>query len=168
MANRKLLPKPVAKYIQVSGGHWRWRGPVTADGYPQVSVNAKTLKALPFIFKLYYDLPEKRKLRPKSPGVDCHAKLCVNPDHYELAPVRPKIQMPGVGKGRNPAGWLRIAGRKGEENGRAKLTTLDVRRMRQLRRLGNSVSGIARHFDLVSRQQILRVLRKENWQHLED
>lgn len=168
MANRKLLPKTISSYITVAGGHWRWRGPVTADGYPQVSVNGETVKALPFIFKLFYDLPEKRKLRPKKPGPGCHQKLCLNPEHYELAPVCPPIQMPGVGKGRNPAGWRSIAGRKGEENGRAKLTARDVKRMRQLLHLGNSVTNIARHFDFVSRQQILRVLRKENWKHLEE
>lgn len=157
------IPKSVKKYILRKKGHWIWTGPMTKDNHPQCHVGERTLKIIPFIYRAATEDSSEFRLRP----IDkvCRELNCVNPEHYEKAPHRPEIVMPGVGKGNNPAGRRGIQSRFGVLNGRVKLEEHQVVEIRKLRQEGQSLTELSKKF-LISSVQVGRIVNKVNWPHV--
>lgn len=161
------IPKNLSDRITVDkNGCWKWNGSYTSDGYPQASPeNGVTFKVLPFLFRLFNNLPKGRKLQFKDSCKSKSHKTCINPNHYKIAPKSKKVEMPGVGKGNNPKGHP--IPMYGEENPKAKLTEGKVKKIRTLSSNGLNQTQIIKRLNLpVSGTQVGRIVSNQNWTHI--
>lgn len=161
------IPKVIRDRIfRRKDGCWEWYGSFDGDGWPQVAMShGSTQKVIPLLFRMQNPALPNRRLRRK---ISCNTSkkgLCVNPNHYELTQERPKIRMPGVGKGRNPDSHANPA--KGEQNGMAKITVKTVETIRSMATGTHSAHSIIKHLRLkISATQVNRIIKKKNWRHV--
>lgn len=154
-------------YVDVRGPDecWPWTGCVDKDGYGQLSfLGKKTARAHRVAFFLEHGRwPEPCGLH------SCDNPPCCNPRHiWEGTNADNHADM--VAKKRHPIGDRNGARRhpetrRGERNGRAKLTRKQALRLRR-RRGVTSCAAAAREFG-VSRRTVARVWTGENWRCLD-
>lgn len=114
------------RYTEKRDGCWRWNGTRAPNGYGMLFVDnlvsqvrsRRTMSAHRFSYLLHYGgLPEGMYICHK-----CDVKDCVNPDHLYAGTPKQNIQ-DTLERGQYP---------RGERNGRAKLTAIQVKMARIL------------------------------------
>lgn len=133
---------------------WPWEGNKPDGRYGHFCVEGKALKAHRWIYALCCgEIPDDAVIRHK-----CDNPSCVNPDHLTIGTPRDNVQ------DREQRG--RGADRKGEKHPLARLCEGDVREIRRLGAMGKSTDAISKLFP-VSSQQVGKILRRENWGHIQ-
>lgn len=117
-------------------GCWPWTGSMGSQGYGEVRVNKRLVKAHRHAWELANEpIPEGLVVCHR-----CDNTRCCRPDHLFLGTQRDNIA-DMLAKGRNTKGsdhiWSRNRNRaQGERNGRSKLTADQVREIRALWQTG--------------------------------
>lgn len=145
------------------GTCWEWRGGLTEYGYGNFAQSRKVIKD-----------PKKRNIAahiysyriskgevPKGLCVchECDNRLCVNPDHLWLGTLQDNIA-DREAKGRGNPGIV-----LGESNGSAKLTTDQVKQIKNLLEYGATYAELGRRFG-VSAPIISRIHKGTLWGHV--
>jgi len=132
---------------------WTWTGNKPDGRYGHFSLGMKTVKAHRWLYQLINGpIPEGLVIRHK-----CDNPQCVNPMHLERG-THAENQRDKHARGRAP-------NRKGEKHPLARLTDEKVIEIRKLAGCGMTQPAIAEKFG-VNRQQIGRIVRRENWSHV--
>lgn len=139
----------------VSGDQcWEWQGKVFSNGYGCFRVGNDEFLAHRVAYALYHDA-----------NIDglvichrCDNRKCCNPKHL-FAGTQQENMRDMVNKGRaNPA--------KGEQSGKAKLTDVDVRAIRQFAADGILQGTIAALYG-VSPKQVSVIVSRKQWAHID-
>jgi hypothetical protein len=137
-------------------GCWLWQRSKTKDGYGNFSINGMKVLVHRWSFEFF-------KGRIPAGLVVCHAcdvPACLNPDHLFLGSQAENMQ-DMVNKNRHGPN-----SREGESNGRAKLKTYEVHRIRRDYSPGKtSQTELAARYN-VSQAQIQRILCRTRWRHV--
>jgi hypothetical protein len=148
---------------------WEWRGYTDPGGYGRVmGENGYTVMAHRASFEMFYgDIPAGLKVLHR-----CDNRRCVSPDHLFLGTQLDNIA-DMVAKGRQARGECLAAAiraanpdRRGERNGRAKLTGDDVRAIRRAYEAGSATPAtLARRYG-VADTVIHNIVRYRSWKHI--
>jgi hypothetical protein len=142
------------RMVDMSGdGCWPWRGATWSRNYGCFRYKGRPTSAHRVAWLL------ERGPIPKGMFVlhACDNPPCVNPEHLFLGTSSDNA-FDREKKGRG--------GVHGEDHGNAVLTTKQVKKMRQLKTRGMSLSEIAKRFDFVTKSCIWGVLNGNNWRHV--
>lgn len=136
-------------------GCWEWRKSLS-DGYGRLRVNGKLVLAHRLSYEIFIG---------ESPGdlMVCHhcdKRCCCNPWHLFLGDNSVN-QKDRVSKGR----WSSPFDLRGENHPNSKLTTDDIRSIRQLASTGETQGFLASKFS-VSQSLISLIIRKRKWRHV--
>lgn len=132
-------------------GCWLWRGCVDRDGYGQIGVNWRQLKAHRFSWELHYSaIPEGLCVCHK-----CDNRACVNPEHLFLGTSQDNTR-DKVSKGRQPIG---------SQTPMAKLTEEDVVAIKRLIASGKPQLHLARDYG-VTQGTISHIHHGRSWRHV--
>jgi hypothetical protein len=148
-------------------GCWLWDacGGKTRYGTLYDSSSKKMIRATRFIYEQAHGkIPDGMVVRHK-----CDVSLCVNPDHLEIGTQADNV--------RDTVDRGRVDCRKGEENGRSKLTEDDVKYIRSVlkksdpskpksRWVGADPKELAEKYG-VRRETIYDVAKGSKWPHIE-
>lgn len=165
------IPEKIAvriKKVPISNGHicWIWTGSFTSDGHPQLEIEGRNQKVIPYLFRLWVSINNLNlkwnRLRRKK---TCTSKKCINPRHFDPAPIMRKVQMKGVGKGGNPAGHPKPEHIQGIKNPNVRLNESKVLQIRERYSKGSSVVQLSKDFS-VTQTQIKRIVSGQNWKHI--
>lgn len=141
--------------IEKSPNCWIWTGCVDNNGYGVYGRREKGKQRITHrvAYELYKGkIPDGMVVRHL-----CHNKLCVNPDHLELGTYQDN--MDDMVKADRQA--------KGQNQGAAKLTDSDVRKIRQLYKEGMPSRPIAKMFNM-DKSTILDIVNRKYWKHVLD
>ncbi len=146
-------PESIWKWIRVdSNGCWIWTGLVTSRGYGKVTSNKRTVAT----HRLFYEwfvgpIPEGMCVCHK-----CDVRRCVNPVHLFLGTQLDNIR-DAMAKDRDPSG---------ERNGRARLTTMQVKEIRCKYSAGHTtLAKLAEQYG-TPMQNVSRIVRRELWRNV--
>jgi hypothetical protein len=132
---------------------WEWTGNRPDDRYGHFTVGAKAVKAHRWIYQtLHGPIPDGDVVRHK-----CDNPACVNPMHLELGTLSDNTR-DAVARGRWP-------NRQGEKHPLAQVTAEHVKAIRSAAACGVTHKTLSYQFG-VSRQQIGKIVRRENWSHI--
>lgn len=139
-----------------NGGCWEWTGHTNINGYGVVNIGYKKMMAHRVSWILEYgDIPAHEDYHGMCVCHKCDNPKCVNPSHLFLGTNQDNVT-DMVSKDRHT---------RGERNGCAKLSETDVREIRCLSEKGLSSTRLAFMYQM-SDAQILRIIRRERWQHV--
>lgn len=128
---------------------WPWKAGRSSKGYGYTTVSQKQIGS----HRVAWELANNQIIQP---GMcvchHCDNPICCNPSHLFLGTVDDNIQ-DKVKKGRSPSR---------EENGRAKLTTEQVLKIRSLHAQGVSLRKLAKMFG-VCQNNIFVIVSQETW-----
>ena len=135
-----------------------FQGSKDKDGYGRERIDSKLFRAhrLAYCKSKNIDIKEIDGLVVMH---ICDNPPCVNPEHLKLGTVKDNVDdMMKKGRHRiNP-------NTKGETNGRAKITSEDVFKIREAVKF-KTQTEVARLF-LISNQHVSRIVRRKTWAHL--
>jgi hypothetical protein len=130
---------------------WVWIGCVDRDGYGQIGVNYRQVKAHRFSWELHHStIPEGLCVCHR-----CDNRSCVNPEHLFLG-TNQENTMDKVAKGRQ---------QRGSANGTAKLTEEKVVEIRRLIAAGKPQTHIARQYG-VTPGNVCSIHHGRSWGHV--
>ncbi len=139
----KVIPEP-------NSGCWLWIGSTNRHGYGNFWHDGKCHKAHRFSYMAFVSqIPDGKDIMHK-----CDVRCCVNPEH--LAPgtaLQNVVDMWRKGRARPSRGMA---------NGRARLTTDGVQRIKEMVALGYEYSYLARLFR-IDRSTVARAARGQSW-----
>lgn len=132
---------------------WHWRKHRTASGHGQLKVKGKRVYAHRFSYRITYG--------PITPGAvirhKCNKPSCVRPDHLETGSQADNVA-DRVKAGRSATG---------ERNGRSKLSSFQVARIKRALKLENSnIYQLAKKYR-VTRKVIRDIREGRTWKHVE-
>lgn len=164
----KPMPYPVDINIRFwskvdkSGGAdacWNWTAHLSPSGYGQFGVNGKLAKSHRVAWELANgSIPVGLFVCHK-----CDNRACCNPAHLFLGTARDNVQ-DMVKKGRRRPDLAFISG---EEHHAHKLTSEDVRSIRERYAAGGtSHSKLAREFQ-IGKSQVKRIIDRKSWKEIE-
>lgn len=135
-------------------GCWIWAGAKDSGGYGIVTIDGKNYAAHRLSYKWYY----KRRV-PKGFVLQhvCDKPSCVKPAHL----------IPGTQQDNADDRVRKNRSAINENNGRARLTKKDIRKIKKLRAKGLTQTAIAKLFN-VGRSTISSVLSLRTWKNLVD
>lgn len=139
------------KYTAASkSGCWLWTGTINRGGYGRIKVKGKAFSAHRISWELHNGpIPRGMCVLHK-----CDVPACVNPGHLWLGTNKDNSQ-DALKKGR-------LKTKEGEDNGQSKLTWLKVKKIRILRKSGQSHEGLAQRFG-VSKSAVHRACNYLTW-----
>ena len=140
-------------------GCWEWTGPYDKDGYGAIKRLGKTYRA----HRISYEI-HKGKI-PVGLMVlhSCDNPMCVNPAHLSIGTAKDNSD-DMISKGRKAV--IRGADAlRGHRNAQAKLTALEVLRIRRGASEGRAQSHLAREFG-VSEATIHSIITRKSWRHI--
>lgn len=143
-------------YVDLGGPGecWPWRRGLFTNGYGQFRVGKRKVKA----HRCAYEL--SRGTIP--PGLrvlhSCDNPPCCNPDHLFTGTAADNAH-DRDGKGRTRNGYVSLPG---ESNPSAKLSQMEVDRIRELHNQGCTQRDIAEEFEM-SQSQIGNIVRGDSW-----
>lgn len=140
--------------VKKSFSCWIFTGHLNNKGYGYFAVDGKKILAHRFSFELH------KKRVPVGLCVlhRCDVPPCVNPSHLFLGTKKDNTQ-DMFSKGRN----ITV---RGEENGKSKLSSLLIKKMRRAYSSGNYTQrGLARDFG-ISHTTAWMVLNNKTWKHV--
>jgi hypothetical protein len=136
------------------GSCWIFTGNCPGGRHGHFSIDYGTVKAHRWIYELVCcPIPEGLVLRHK-----CDVANCVNPAHLEPGSCADNTR-DMYDRGRNPD-------RKGSNHPLSVLSEEQVRSIRRLASCGRTHHSIAGEFE-ISRQQVGKIVRRENWSHVQ-
>ena len=135
---------------------WRWNGSLGSNGYGQINISGRPLKAPRVAWFLTFGF------WPGGGLCVCHRcdnRACVNPSHLFLGTVKDNTEdMLRKGRGSAPPVL------RGEKGTAAKLTELQVARIRERLREGSTTKELGRAYG-VSQAAIWWIKVGRNWAH---
>lgn len=135
---------------------WLWKGAKDKQGYGQFKINKKQIKAHRVAWTLLHgEIPDKFIIMHS-----CDNPPCCNPDHLKLGTPKDNAMDRSL-KGRSYGGGPKLPA-KGEKNGSAKLTEIQVKHLRQLFKNGVSKRALSEIFN-VSRTNIKNIVNNTTW-----
>lgn len=146
-----------ARCVEADGGCWEWVGCVQNNGYGRINYKRKSQ----YVHRAMYaavngSIP---------PGMDvCHScdnRRRIRPAHLFVG-TRADNMADAVKKNRQAQGMTLSVKRRGEKCFFSKLTTRDVREIREMLNLGLSTKDIAKKYG-VSPDNIRRIRRGDTW-----
>lgn len=139
--------------VDKSGNCWLWLGLKSKKRYGRFFHDGFRWQAHRFAYAITYgECPSHLFVCHK-----CDNPSCVNPDHLFLG-THTDNEADKQSKGRVP---------KGENAGRAKITTEDVIRIAALYKSGTPITDIAAQYS-IARQTVSDILKGKSWKHVED
>lgn len=143
--------------VNIKGEHdcWPWFASVRSDGYGAIGHKDRVLSAHRVAWSLTYGLiPEGMCVCHH-----CDNKTCCNPKHLFLGTAADNAA-DRAGKGRN-------ADKRGERNGRSKLTAKQVLEIRRCYSAGGVTQReLADEFGIAAQSQISNIVHRHRWKHL--
>lgn len=163
--NTELYKYILAQHIKMDNGCWLWLGAINpTTGYGQFKYHGKTIRVHRFIAfrSLGLEIPEYTGDYPTSEVVMhlCETTLCINPDHLKIGTQSENIRM-AFDSGRMVSHGNSMPG---VTNPRAILTNDDIVFIRELYAKGRATHRQLAKVYNVSKTQIGRILRNEQWQ----
>jgi hypothetical protein len=174
----RLLPIPIEKRfwdkVKKTTSCWLWTGS-TDWRYGSIWIDGRLVKAHRVAWELTYGpIPLGQLVLPR-----CDVTLCVRPDHLFLGTQHENL-IDASRKGRSAAqrypdrigvhlrNWSqdhpeRI--RRGEQNNKAKLTSVKVREIRKAAAGGTNCSDLGRTYG-VSRVAVANIVKRKVWRHV--
>jgi hypothetical protein len=144
--------------IDEQSGCWNWQS-TTRNGYGRLIVGSRTDKTRKSVSAHRYSF--EIFVGPIAEGLEvchrCDNPSCVNPQHLFLGTRQDNID-DRESKGRNKI-------QRGENNGNAKLTDVDVVAAKRLRTKGMTYKCIAERFG-VTKMTAMRAIKGQQWAHL--
>ena len=129
---------------------WIWNGSIGSDGYGNLKINQKSVKAHRYAYL------EKGPLHPELiVRHTCHNKKCVNPNHLKQGTHLDNMKDMVLAK----------RSRVGIKNNLVKLTEKEVFEIRSMIKTGLKDHIIAESF-CVGRTTIRDIRRRKTWKHL--
>jgi len=158
---RRTLEERFWSFVDKSAGPdgcWIWTGCRTPDGYGRLSIGSHgKVYAHRLSWEVHHGpIPGGRLVCHNCPGGDSPA--CVNPAHLFLGTIQDNNR-DARHKGRSVAP-------RGEKNGSAKLTALQVLEIRALAEKGIAQTEIARLFPVVDYAHINNIVLRKRWKHI--
>lgn len=146
MKFRPVLERFMEK-VEKTDTCWLWKGSKNDRGYGFIKIKLKTASAHRTSYELFNGpIPEGKFILHS-----CDNPSCVNPAHLSIGTHIEN--MAGMAKRRRATG----GGPKGEANGSAKLTDVEVVSIREQHKAGLKVASLAVRFR-VSRKQIQNIV----------
>lgn len=147
--------------VDKSGNCWVWTGCLGGNGYGRIRYKGRQEGAHRVAWMLVNgDIPKGMMVMHS-----CDNPLCVRVDHLSLGSLQENVQ-DMVRKGRasrqGPS-----APAKGERNGSAKLTAMDVVRIRDYHREGLGIKELANRYG-VTDTNIRNIINHKTWKHIGD
>lgn len=138
---------------------WIWVGARLTNGYGTLRVNGRQVKAHRFSYQLAYGETHGLHVLHK-----CDNPPCVRPDHLFLGTDADNVH-DCIAKGRNRLPDPKMAP-KGEKNGSAKLTAIQVREIRTRYSSGGvSLATLGREYG-VFHSNIQAIVNRRSWRHV--
>jgi len=138
---------------------WLWFGGTDKDGYGVIMCGRKTLKAHRVSYALAHGEIPSGMLVMHS----CDTPGCVRPEHLTLGTIADNNRdMTRKGRLKLPPPGLVP---RGSRNRQAKLTALQVLKLRSRIAAGESQSKLAREFG-VSQAAVSKIVKRETWAHI--
>lgn len=146
--------------VNKSGDCWIWTGCTTGNGYGAIQYNGKQEGTHRVAWMMVHGSIPKGMMVMHA----CDNPLCVRIDHLSLGSLQENVQ-DMVAKGRaSRSGPRRPA--KGERNSGAKLTEMDVVRIRNYHNAGLSIRELANRYS-VTDISIRNIINRKTWKHVE-
>lgn len=151
-ATTTRLSRPLSYEVDpVTGCHNCTSHKPNAQGYPQIKVDGKKMRAHKFVYEREHGkVPPGLVVRHK-----CDNRRCINPEHLELGTQGDNIR-DMVERDRQP---------KGSERPSAKLTEEDVREIRKRLYAGETTCRLAEEYG-VSQSVISEIKNWKKWKHV--
>lgn len=139
--------------VRGKGECWTWTGNKPDGRYGHFSIGGNIKKAHRWIYELCCgEISEGLVIRHK-----CDNPQCVNPAHLTIGTTKDNVaDREARGRG---------ADRRGEKHPLARLTSDDVLAIRKKYSLGITQEALSKEYD-VKRQQIGKIIRRQNWRHI--
>lgn len=160
MAYRDLAEARLVRRLVVApNGCWEWTGKVNAGGYGTMGINRPgRSRRVALVHRVAAWLWLGVELDgPHEVLHDCDNKRCCNPNEGHIRPgTRSENMQAAYDRGLQPS-------RKGERNGRAKLTMKQAQQIRKLYATGKySQWQIAQHFG-TTQERVSSIVRRKTW-----
>ncbi len=134
-----------------------YTGSIHPRGYGVVCVNRSLVYAHRYFYEKHKgSIPDKMLVRHL-----CHNKKCVNPDHLEIGTQADNMK-DMVDAGRQAKGMKIAKDRLGDDNPAAKVSWLDVERIKKLRLMGLKLKQISEVYEL-SEGTISNICSGKTW-----
>lgn len=155
--HKKRIENELLTHRMIGGsGCWEWTGSKHAFGYGLIVFGGKQYYVHRLSAFLWLDFHPKRGLLVCH---HCDNPPCFNPEHLFIGTQRENLQ-DAFKKGR-----IHLPVFVGEKNIKAKLTTNDVVRMREVASSGLSLSVLGKTFG-VGKSQVHRIVSAIQWKHI--
>lgn len=144
------------KKVRKTDGCWIWEGCISGKGYGYFTLGYKNTKASRVSWMIHYgEIPTDGSYHGICVCHKCDNPACVNPQHLFLGTNKENV-IDRVNKKRSAVGEL---------SGRAKLSSSDVSKIREMLASGIKKASIAKIFS-VNPMSIHLIATGENWGHL--
>lgn len=143
--------------VSVSEGCWEWLGSLSGGGYGQFYLQHNKRTANVKAHRISWALSNGQDPEDLFVLHTCDNRRCVNPAHLFLGTHQDNME------DRNRKG--RQARQRGEACGTAKLTTSQVREIRNRQGAGESQRSLAKEYG-VGQQTISRIVNRRRWAHI--
>ena len=159
----KIIPAEIRfwKFVEkCQDGCWRWTGVKNSDGYGNIKINGKHVKAHRFSYGIHHPITLPMTENHLCILHSCNNPACVNPEHLRLGTHQENMNdkmIQGRGRGGN---------QKGEEIGNSKLTEKQVLEIRNRYDAGGITQQKLADDYGVTRSLIGFVINRKIWKHI--
>lgn len=150
--------------VERNGECWEWQGTVLKSGYGHISARTAETRGSVVVraHRAAWEIANNQEI-PDGSWVlhSCDNRRCVRPSHLRLGDRTDNVR-DCVNRGRHVCC---LPGYRGEQHPQARLTEIDVRRMRKARACGALVKDLASHFN-TSPTNVSNICNRRVWTHV--